>query len=321
VCGGADGVLMIDDQFAPLSDKIKAAIAALDPHPIRFLVNTHRHGDHTGGNENFANLGVTIFAHDNVRKRMSADQVNPFSGDTTKASPAKALPLVTFNDSLTFHVNGQTITLFHVAPAHTDGDVVVWFRDRNVVHAGDCLFNGRYPVIDYAAGGSLEGMIAASERLLAAFGPDTKFIPGHGPLATRADVQALHDMLVTVRGRLLPLIAQKKSVAETRPRSRSPTSTRSGARARAPRTRSSRGSCPAWRRQGSDAGFVGGRDSLFPLKRDARGPRSQRSAGAGRCVPVCVTPYVAPRRASDAEPVPRPARARDGCRRAPFPRA
>jgi cyclase len=214
VCGGEDGVLMIDDQFAPLSDKIKAAIAALDPHPIRFLVNTHRHGDHTGGNENFANLGVTIFAHDNVRKRMSADQVNPFSGDTTKASPAKALPLVTFNDSLTFHVNGQTITLFHVAPAHTDGDVVVWFRDRNVVHAGDCLFNGRYPVIDYAAGGSLEGMIAASERLLAAFGPDTKFIPGHGPLATRADVQALHDMLVTVRGRLLPLIAQKKSVAE-----------------------------------------------------------------------------------------------------------
>ena len=214
VCGGADGVLMIDDQFAPLSEKIKAAIAALDPHPIRLILNTHRHGDHVGGNENFANLGATIVAHDNVRLRMSRDQVNPFSGDTTKASPPKALPLVTFNDSLTFHLNGQTITVFHVAPAHTDGDVVVWFRERNVVHTGDCLFNGRYPVIDYAAGGSVEGMIAASERLLAAFGPDTKFIPGHGPLATRADVQAFHDMLVTVRDRIRPLVLQKKTVAE-----------------------------------------------------------------------------------------------------------
>lgn len=214
VCGGADGVLMVDDQFAPLSEKIKTAIAALDPHPIRFLVNTHRHGDHTGGNENFANFGVTIYAQDNVWRRMSRDQVNPFTGDTTKASPAKALPVVTFNDSLTFRVNGQTVTVFHVAPAHTDGDAVVWFREKNVVHAGDCLFNGRYPVIDYAAGGSVSGMIAANERLLAAFGPEIKFIPGHGPLATRAEVQALRDMLVTVRDRLRPLIKQKKTLAE-----------------------------------------------------------------------------------------------------------
>jgi len=211
---GTDGVLMIDDQFAPLTDKIKAAIGAISDQPIRFLFNTHWHGDHTGGNENFGKAGVAIVAHDNVRRRLSTEQYNAIFDRKSPPSPSVALPVVTFNDSITFHLGGDDITCFHVADAHTDGDAIVWFRKANVVHMGDCLFNGMYPVIDVSAGGSAAGMIAADDRVLAVIGADTKIIPGHGPLASRQDLESFRDMLSKARSRVKELVVAGKSLEE-----------------------------------------------------------------------------------------------------------
>lgn len=212
LCAGPDDALLIDDQFAPLSEKIQAAVAKVNPKGVRFLLNTHWHGDHAGGNENFAKTGVAIFAHDNVRARMSREGVNAFG--PVPASPYAALPVCTFSDSLTFHLNGQTITCFHMDPAHTDGDAVVWFREANVIHTGDCLFNGTYAVIDVPSGGSIGGMIRAEERIMALAGPETQIIPGHGPLASRKDLEAARDMLVTVRDRVAKLVTEGKTLEE-----------------------------------------------------------------------------------------------------------
>jgi glyoxylase-like metal-dependent hydrolase (beta-lactamase superfamily II) len=217
---GADAVLMIDDQFEPLAPKIKQAIAAITDKPVKFLLNTHFHGDHVGGNAAFARDGVVIVAHDNVRRRMSVEQWNALFDRTTPAYPGLALPALTFNDSVTFHLDGQTITCFHVANAHTDGDVVVWFREADVVHMGDLLFNGRYPVIDLSAGGGIDGMIAGADRVLAAIGPGTRLIAGHGPLATRDDLKAYRDMLVESRARVAKLLKEKRTleqIQEARP--------------------------------------------------------------------------------------------------------
>src|SRR3990170_4515966 len=196
---GTDDAFIIDDQYAPLTEKIKAAVATVTPKPVRFVVNTHWHGDHSGGNEAMAGSGAIIFAHENVRRRMSTEQFLAAFNNRVPASPKAALPVVTFSDTLSFYLNGDTIRSVHVANAHTDGDAIIFFRAANVIHMGDTFFNGFYPFIDVSTGGSVAGMIRAANHALAMSNTGTRFIPGHGPLATRADLVRYRDMLVTVR--------------------------------------------------------------------------------------------------------------------------
>ena len=215
VSTGEDGVFLVDDQFAPLTENIQAAVAALDPRPVRFVLNTHWHPDHTGGNENLGKAGALIVAHDNVRTRMAAGEVNELFGRTQPPAPKGALPVITFSDAVTFHLNGEEIHAWRVPPAHTDGDAVVHFRKADVLHAGDLLFVGGYPVLDVPSGGSLTGWIAVLDRLMEQVGPSTRIIPGHGALATPADLRAFRDLLSTVRERVLPLVRAGKTLEET----------------------------------------------------------------------------------------------------------
>lgn len=204
---GDDGAFVIDNQFAPLSEKILAAIRAVTPKPVRFVVNTHWHGDHTGGNENFGKAGALIVAHDNVRRRMNPAQFKDVVGRTQQAPPV-ALPVVTFGSDVTFHWNGETIVVRHVPNSHTDGDAVIQFVGADVIHLGDTFFNGRYPFIDLQSGGSLEGMIASSNRVLGMMGPQTRLIPGHGEVAGARELTAFRDMLVRVRDLIAPMVAR-----------------------------------------------------------------------------------------------------------------
>jgi len=205
---GADGAFLVDDQFAPMSDKILAAIAAVTDDDVKFLVNTHFHGDHTGGNENIGRTGAVIVAHENVRARMSTDQFRAIFNQPIPASPAAALPVVTFPDQINFHWNGTEIVAFHVANAHTDGDSIIAYPQKNVLHMGDVFFNGAYPFVDVSSDGSLDGYIAAVERVLALpfVNNQTKIIPGHGPLATPADLRSYLTMMQTARERISALI-------------------------------------------------------------------------------------------------------------------
>ncbi len=200
-----DGVILIDDQFAPLSEKIRTAIKAISDQPIRFLLNTHWHGDHTGGNENFGEAGVVIVAHDNVYRRLSTPQHFANPARNTDARPTAALPVITYNDELSFHV-GETTHVVHVPHAHTDGDSVVYFTESNVVHMGDLFFVDRYPFIDIESGGNLLGVIAGVKAVLGITGPDTVFIGGHGPLAKRDKLESYLRMLETARDRVQALI-------------------------------------------------------------------------------------------------------------------
>jgi glyoxylase-like metal-dependent hydrolase (beta-lactamase superfamily II) len=193
---------------------VKAAVATLTSKPVRFVLNTHWHGDHTGGNKDLGESGTLIVAHENVRKRMSTDQFIEAFGMKEPAADPAALPVVTFTDAVTFHLNGDEIYAFHVAPAHTDGDSVVQFRKANVLHGGDTFFNGMYPFIDLSSGGSVNGMISAADRMLALAGEATKIIPGHGPLGTKADLKAYRDMLATSRDRVAALVKAGKTLEQ-----------------------------------------------------------------------------------------------------------
>jgi len=203
VSTGADGVFMIDDQFAPATEAILGKIKSVSDQPVRFLVNTHFHRDHTGGNENLGKTGVLIFAHDNVRERLLGGN-----------APAASLPVVTFNDTTTFLMNSQTIEVFHTEAAHTDGDAMIRFREANVIHMGDTFFNGFYPFIDAKSGGSIEGVFAAIDTVLDMANADTIIIPGHGPVGDRDDLIAYRDMLTKARGSISPLIADGKTVED-----------------------------------------------------------------------------------------------------------
>jgi len=211
---GDDAVFVVDDQYAPLTPKVLAAIKSVTPQPVRFVLNTHWHFDHTGGNENMGKAGALIFAHENVRRRMSKDQFIEALNRTEPAAPRGALPVVTFTDTVSFHLNGDSIVVFHVAPAHTDGDAVVLFTRANVVHTGDLFVSAGFPFVDRSSGGSIHGIIAAAERILAATNAGTRIIPGHGPLADRARLQAYHDMLVVVRDRMRKEIAAKHTIEQ-----------------------------------------------------------------------------------------------------------
>ena len=211
---GSDDAFIVDDQYAPLTPKIKAAIATVTQRPVRFVLNTHWHGDHTGGNEAMAASGSIVVAHDNVRRRMSAEQFITAFNQRVPASPSAALPVVTFSDTVTFHVNGETIRALHVRNAHTDGDAIVSFGRANVMHLGDTFFNGMYPYIDLSTGGSIDGMIAAVNGALANGNTTTRFIPGHGPLASRADLVRYRDVLVAARTRVTRLITQRLTLAQ-----------------------------------------------------------------------------------------------------------
>lgn len=208
---GDDFAFLVDDQYAPMSAKILAAVKSVTDKPVRFLVNTHWHGDHAGGNENMTNAGVVIVAHDNVRTRMSTEQFIAAFNSRTPPSPKAALPVVTFTESVAFYLGDETIHAVHVPPAHTDGDAIVHFTRANTLHMGDTFFNGRYPFVDLSSGGSFEGVIRAVDAGLKYANDSTKIIPGHGALATRADLMSYRTVLVGIRDRVAALIQQGKT--------------------------------------------------------------------------------------------------------------
>ena len=191
---GDDGLLIVDDQFAPLADKIRAALKGIADKKLHFILNTHWHGDHTGGNVAFG-PEATIIAHDNVRKRLATEQKSTVFNSTTPPSPKEALPVITFDQTLTVHFNGEDIRAIHYPKGHTDGDSVIFFSASNVVHLGDDFFAGRFPFVDLESGGSVEGLVKNIGELITRIPADAKLIPGHGPISTLDDLKSYHRML------------------------------------------------------------------------------------------------------------------------------
>jgi glyoxylase-like metal-dependent hydrolase (beta-lactamase superfamily II) len=202
---GEDGVVMVDDQFAPLSEKIVAAVRTLSEGPIRIIVNTHIHGDHNGGNENFAAMGIPIMSHDNVRSRIITDSPD---------RPESARPILTFGDGVSLHLNGETINVIKVPPAHTDGDSIVHFVDSDVIHTGDVFRTTGYPGVDAGNGGTVQGTIDALDMIIDLAGPGTRIVPGHGTVASRDDVVEFRAMVIEVRRRLSDLLDQGMSTEQ-----------------------------------------------------------------------------------------------------------
>ena len=203
VSAGSDGILIVDNEFAPLYGKVMDALGNISKQPLRFAINTHWHGDTIGCNELLKKAGVVIVASDNARKRLIAQRTNPVSDPRNPPLPDGYLPNVTFSDKMTFHFNGEDIELTHIGPGHTDADSIIYFRHANVMHTGDLFDTGRFPIIILDHGGSANGLIAAQEKIMKMVNADTKIVPGKGgPLASVKDIQEQHDMIVTVRDRV-----------------------------------------------------------------------------------------------------------------------
>jgi len=213
VLTGPDGIFMVDSQFAPLTEKIVAAIRQISDRPIRFMVNTHVHGDHTGGNENLAKMGVTIFARDELRYRLAHPSPGA-NGAPGVPAPPIALPVVTYNNPITIHMDGEDVRLIPIRRAHTDGDTLVQFPGADVLMTGDYYRSIQYPNIDRVNGGSLQGMLEGLGTTIGLAGPNTKIIPGHGPTVDRAAVVAHRDMILAIRDRVKALVDQGKTVDE-----------------------------------------------------------------------------------------------------------
>jgi len=211
---GEDGNFLIDDQYGAMSEKIAAAVRALDDRPIKFIINTHAHPDHTGSNVFMAQAGGIIVAHEDTRKRLAVEQFVPYFNNRHEALPKEGLPIVTFTRDLTFHMNNDDIEALYVGPAHTDGDVIVIFHNANVIHTGDIYFSHGYPFADFANGGSMKGVTKAVERILSFCNDSTKLIPGHGEITSSAELRDWHEMLVTVYDRVKAEFDRGKSLAE-----------------------------------------------------------------------------------------------------------
>ena len=204
---GDDGVLLIDSQFKQLTDKILSAINnRITDKPVKFLINTHWHQDHTGGNENFVKNGAIIIAHENVRERLNTEQFVDFLNKTFEASPLNALPTITYKDSITFYFNEDKIDVYHLPNAHTDGDSIIYFNKRNIIHTGDIYVNGRYPFIDHSSGGSIDGIITGIEKIISIIDNETKIIPGHGLLSNIGELQDYLIMLKDIRQQVLTMV-------------------------------------------------------------------------------------------------------------------
>ena len=209
---GNDGVILIDDQFAPLSEKIKKAIAAISDKPIRFIINTHFHGDHSDGNKIFGSEGSIIVAHENVRKRLSTDYLFEAFKQEQKAMSYEGLPKITFAESLTFNMNGETVQVIHIKNAHTDGDAAIYFKESNVLHTGDAFVRYGLPFIDDGGGGTIDGMIKGADQMLKMINDETKIIPGHGQISNKKDLLDYKNKLQTIRNRIADGIKAGKTV-------------------------------------------------------------------------------------------------------------
>lgn len=212
---GVDGVFLIDDQFAPLTDKILAKVKFLTgKDKVDYLVNTHWHGDHTGGNAKLGKQGALILAHENVRERMERGRTKLEAGRALKPAPKEALPLMTFKEGMTLHLNGEDIMVFHVDVAHTDGDAIVYFPKSNVIHMGDTYFKGRYPYIDISSGGHINGVLKTLDRVIFLADSETKIIPGHGSLSNKKELQEYREVLMTCRDRMMKAIKAGQTLEE-----------------------------------------------------------------------------------------------------------
>ena len=214
VSAGEDGVFLVDDQWAEYGEAIKAAIAQISDKPVRFVIHTHWHCDHTDGNKYFGESGAVIVAHENVRKRMSAGGYISAVDVDVPPYPDEALPIVTFNDSLSLYLNGEVTHVIYLAPGHTDGDAIIFFKDSNIIHTGDTFINGIYPLADLDSGGTIDGVIDAANTILDLVDDDTKIIPGHGPIANRDDLQEYRNMCIELRNRVAGLKKSGMSLEE-----------------------------------------------------------------------------------------------------------